>query len=69
MLEGHWIREGAMKALLRRFARHARGTTAIEYGLIIGLVFLGLIVGVQAYGTEVVSMFGEIETAVTSVRQ
>jgi pilus assembly protein Flp/PilA len=58
-----------MKALLGRFGRDARGSTAIEYGLIVGLVFLALIVGVQAFGTEVVSMFGEIETAVTSARQ
>jgi pilus assembly protein Flp/PilA len=57
-----------MTALLGRFGRNARGSTAIEYGLIVGLVFLALIVGVRAFGTEVVGMFGEVETAVRSVR-
>jgi pilus assembly protein Flp/PilA len=66
MLEGHMIREGAMKALLGQFALDARGTTAIEYGLIGALVFLGLIVGVNAYGTSFNGLFNTVETAVVN---
>jgi pilus assembly protein Flp/PilA len=67
MREGHWIREGAMKALLGRVGRDARGTTAIEYGLIAGLVFLALIVGVQAFSTQFHTLINTVETAVTTV--
>jgi pilus assembly protein Flp/PilA len=58
--------EGAMKVLLVRFARDARGTTAIEYGLIGGLMFLSLVVGASAFGTEMRNLFARIETAVTT---
>jgi pilus assembly protein Flp/PilA len=53
--------------LLGRFALDARGTTAIEYGLIGGLVFLALVVGVNAFGRGATDLFGRVETAVTSV--
>ena len=66
MLEGRTIREGAMKALLGPFALDARGTTAIEYGLIGAVVFLGLIVGVNAFGVSFNGLFNTVETAVVN---
>ena len=55
-----------MKALLGQFALDARGTTAIEYGLIGGLVFLALIVGAQAFSTEFHNVFTTVATAVAN---
>ena len=55
-----------MKALLGRFGRDPRGTTAIEYGLIGALTFMAIVAGATAFGTEVVALFGRIETAVTN---
>ncbi len=43
--------------LLRRFLVDKSGTTAIEYGLIAGLVVLGIIVTVGLIGDEVLAMF------------
>jgi len=53
-----------MKASLGRFAIDASGSTVIEYGLIGGLVFLALVVGVQAFSTEFHNVFKRVETAV-----
>jgi pilus assembly protein Flp/PilA len=55
-----------MKALLGRFALDAGGTTAIEYGLIGALVFLGLIVGANAFGASLNALFNSVETAVVN---
>ena len=42
------------------------GATAIEYGLIAGLVVIALLVGLTAYGTSVSDMYVLISEAVVS---
>ena len=39
-----------LNAVLRRFGRDRRGTTAIEYGLICALVAIGFLAGLKALG-------------------
>ncbi|CAM3378192.1 MULTISPECIES: Flp family type IVb pilin [Cupriavidus] len=41
-----------MKRLIARFIKDERGATAIEYGLIVGLIALGLTVGAGKLGDE-----------------
>ncbi len=36
----------------RNFAKSTRGATAIEYGLIVSLIFLGIIGGINAFGNS-----------------
>ena len=36
--------------LVQRFTRDCRGTTAIEYGLIVALVAIGFLAGLKALG-------------------
>ena len=38
-----------MAALLKRFAQDRTGATAIEYGVIIAVLSLGIVVGVTAF--------------------
>ena len=45
--------------LLRRFLGDTKGATAIEYGLIVGLITLAIVFGVGRVGTEVGGMFGD----------
>ena len=46
-----------LTAMLRRFLVDKSGATAIEYGLILGFVVLGIIVSVGLIGDDVLSMF------------
>ena len=54
----------AMLQFIRRFLSNESGTTAIEYGLICGLIFLAIVGGVTALGTGVSNMlYDQIQTA------
>ena len=47
-------------AKLAAFAAAEDGATAIEYGLIAGLVAVGCIVAVTAFGNSLVGLFGGV---------
>ncbi|KDB08833.1 Flp/Fap pilin component [Burkholderia sp. lig30] len=49
-----------MKALLHRFLKEETGVTAIEYGLIAGLISVVIITSVSSIGTSVTSLFTKI---------
>ncbi|ASY72093.1 PilA2 pilus assembly protein [Sinorhizobium fredii USDA 205] len=52
-----------MKNLLVRFVRNESGATAIEYGLIAGLIAVAIISAVQLVGTDIGAKFTAISTA------
>ena len=56
-----------MRQFLRTLARNTRGATAVEYGLILALVFLAMLGAIQAFGTSAISMWTDIETKVVAV--
>jgi len=61
----------AMKLLsiIRNIAADDRGATAVEYGLILALVFLAMLGAVQAFGQEFVNMFNRVSsTSVTAMK-
>ncbi len=51
------------KAFGRRFAADASGATAIEYGLIVALLFLAIVGAVTNYTENTSDMYFEIESA------
>jgi pilus assembly protein Flp/PilA len=51
--------------LIGGFVRDARGTTAIEYGLIAALVAIGMLVGLQALGAGNTSSWGRTSDKIT----
>ena len=51
--------------LLIALARHERGATAIEYGLIVGLIFLAIIGGLSLFATNENVMYTHISNAVS----
>lgn len=55
-----------MTALIRRFLTDERGATAIEYGLICGLIFLVILSAVQLFTDRAVDMFNRIGTAISA---
>jgi pilus assembly protein Flp/PilA len=49
-----------MKNFLVRFIRNESGATAIEYGLIAGLIAVVIIAGVTAVGTKLSAKFNAV---------
>ena len=57
----------SMKSNIRRLLRDCRGATAIEYGLILAMVFLAMIGAAVALGNEETSLFNKVaSTTVTA---
>jgi pilus assembly protein Flp/PilA len=52
--------------LIRKFARNDRGATVIEYGLILALVFLAMLVAVQTLASNVIGTWNTVSTRVTN---
>ena len=49
-----------------RILRDERGTTSVEYAVIVGVLFLAIVASVRAFSSETIEMFSEIESAVVS---
>lgn len=53
------------KSAVAKFKRDESGATAIEYGLIAGLIAVVIIAAVTGIGTQLKSKFEQIETTLT----
>jgi pilus assembly protein Flp/PilA len=56
-----------MRALARAFSRlirDRRGATAVEYGFILALVFLGMVAAVRGLSGQTQSMWNNVSTSV-----
>jgi pilus assembly protein Flp/PilA len=49
---------------LFRLARETKAATAVEYGLIVALIFLAILVGVVSLAQTTVGMWNNTQTAV-----
>jgi len=54
-----------MKNLLSRFANDESDATAIEYGLIAGIVSIVIITALGAVGTQLTNLFTRISTSLS----
>lgn len=60
---GRW----SQSAPIQRFAKDESGATSIEYGLIVGLVFLAVVASVKTFAGSTSAMYTEIsDTLVTA---
>ena len=55
-----------MKVIIKRFLRENNGVTAIEYGLIAGLVAVAILAGASSLGTSLGNMFTNLGTCLTT---
>jgi pilus assembly protein Flp/PilA len=55
-----WARIGA------RLARDESGATAVEYGLIVALIFLAIIGGLSTFATNETSMYAHVSTTISN---
>nr|WP_281061266.1 Flp family type IVb pilin [Sphingobium sp. Sx8-8] len=51
---------------MRALARCQRGATVVEYGLILGLIFLAMVVGVSNLGIKTVNQLNNIAAEVSN---
>ena len=56
-----------MQAMIKTFWRDQRGATAIEYGLICALVFLGISASIYAFSDQMAVMYDKISAAMQRV--
>lgn len=50
---------------IKRFVKDQRGVTAIEYGLIAGLIAVAILLSVGNIGTQLAATFDRVATAIT----
>jgi pilus assembly protein Flp/PilA len=60
-------RSGPLSAILDRFRKDRSGATAIEYGLIMSLMFLAIVTACQFFGAQNTVMYQRICDAISSV--
>lgn len=56
-----------MKAVIKRFIKDTSGATAIEYGLIAGMVSIVIVAALGLLGPQLASVFEAITAALTPV--
>ena len=56
-----------MKKLVTQFLQEEKGATAIEYGLIAGLIAVAIIAVVTDIGADLARIFGVIQTKLASI--
>ncbi|MDH5858741.1 Flp family type IVb pilin [Lampropedia aestuarii] len=54
-----------MTNIIKKFWKDEEGATAIEYGLIAGLIAVGIIVAATQLGVDLSALFGRISAKLT----
>lgn len=49
---------------IRKFAKDEEGATAVEYGMMVGLIAVAIIITVAAIGTQLNTLFGNIRDCI-----
>ena len=57
-----------MVQFLKNLKNDDQGATAVEYGLIIALIFLAMIGGVTTFGETTITMWNNISATVAAAR-
>jgi pilus assembly protein Flp/PilA len=56
-----------MRMRIQSMARSERGASAVEYGLLVGLIAVAIIATVLLLGGELDRLFGEVQTELNGV--
>lgn len=51
---------------MKQIVRDTRGATAVEYGLILALVFLAMVGAVSQFGTSTIGMWNNVATTIST---
>lgn len=61
-IKGSFVRDSRLATMLADFRRDDSGATAIEYGLIVSLIFLAVVGAIRSYTETTSGMYDEIST-------
>jgi pilus assembly protein Flp/PilA len=53
-----------IKKMIDKFMKEEDGTTAVEYGVMVALISVAIILAVTAIGTNLTTRFNEVATAI-----
>ncbi|WP_100259055.1 Flp family type IVb pilin [Qipengyuania seohaensis] len=56
-----------MVEFLKKLGRDTEGATAVEYGLILALIFLSMIGAVSSFGQTTIDMWNRVATTISAV--
>ncbi len=56
----------AGKRFYTKILRDRRGATAVEYGLMVGMLVLAMMIAMNGFTAEVTAMWGKIQTTLKS---
>ncbi len=59
-------RQSDSLSLIGRFVQDERGSTAIEYGLIVSLIFIAILAAVNSFTDANTNMYSNIQSALTN---
>ncbi len=51
-----------IKSILSRIMADTRGATAVEYGLLVGMIAMAAVLGMDGFASEVEKMWHKVET-------
>ena len=55
-----------MVNFLRKLGRDESGATAVEYGLILALIFLAMVGAIQTFGTSAITMWTNVQSNISA---
>ncbi len=55
-----------MNKFLKKLGRDSSGATAVEYGLILSMIFLAMLGAVKSFGNEASGMWSRVSTQVAA---
>ncbi|MCA0902499.1 Flp family type IVb pilin [Qipengyuania aquimaris] len=55
-----------MVEFLKKLGRDTEGATAVEYGLILALIFLSMIGAVSSFGQTTIDMWNRVATTISA---
>ncbi len=58
----------AIAISFRKLLRDQQGATAIEYGLIAGMLVIGIVGGMSGFANEANEMWGKVQTSLEEAR-
>ncbi|GAA5057125.1 hypothetical protein GCM10023208_22220 [Erythrobacter westpacificensis] len=55
------------KDFIKRLLRDTRGATAVEYGIILAMIVIGMIAAMQSFANEAIEMWNDVSDDVEAV--
>ena len=55
--------------IIKRLLQDTRGATAVEYGLIVALIVIGMVVALQGFANSTIAMWNNVEESMNEAAE